>query len=257
MAMATIAFSGSTYPTANVFYPYIMNVKIALKQAIESGDKHLIPMASAMLDKFNKYWEKRNNVIVIATILDPRFKMRYIEWCFAQMYDSARSQNLIHAINSELELLYKVVEINYRDKVTVLTGRTESASSSKDTTNSLASVVSSGFQLFLQSNATEGSKSELLIYLDEPNVPINDKDFKLLDFWKVNAHRFLVVSTLAKKFLVVLASSVSSESTFSTSGRILDDYRSSLHLEMVQALVCASSWIRGSDRDINPPLWLV
>jgi hypothetical protein len=70
--------------------------------------------------------------------------------------------------------------------------------------------------------------------------------FDLLNYWKVNSHRFPVVSSMAKRFLAVLASSVSSESTFSTGGRILDDYKSSLKPATVQALVCASSWIRGS-----------
>ncbi|VAI62344.1 unnamed protein product [Triticum turgidum subsp. durum] len=51
---------------------------------------------------------------------------------------------------------------------------------------------------------------------------------------------------MAKKFLTIPATSVSSESTFSTSGRILDDYRSSLSQNMVEALVCASSYIKGS-----------
>jgi hypothetical protein len=46
---------------------------------------------------------------------------------------------------------------------------------------------------------------------------------------------------MAKKFLAVPASSVSSESTFSCGGRVLDDYRSSLKPATVQALVCASS----------------
>jgi hypothetical protein len=70
----------------------------------------------------------------------------------------------------------------------------------------------------------------------------------------VNAHRFPVVSSIAMKFLAVLASSVSFESTFSCEGRILDDYRSSLKPATVQALVCASSWIRGSK---SPPVILV
>ena len=59
---------------------------------------------------------------------------------------------------------------------------------------------------------------------------------------------------MAKMFLAVHASSVSSESTFSTGGRILDDYRSSLKPSTVQALVCASSWIRGSQ---SSPIILV
>ena len=39
---------------------------------------YLKKMGAAMLDKFDKYWEEKNNVMVISTILDPRFKMRYI-----------------------------------------------------------------------------------------------------------------------------------------------------------------------------------
>jgi hypothetical protein len=96
----------------------------------------------------------------------------------------------------------------------------------------------------------------LLIYLDEPNEPIDNKHFNLLRYWNVNCHRFPVVSTLAKRFLAVPVSSVSSECTFSTAGRVLDDYRSSLKPATVQALVCASSWIRGTCTydDNNHPL---
>jgi hypothetical protein len=48
MAGATTAFSGSLYPTANVFYPYIVKVKIALIGAKNSGDPYLWSMAAAM-----------------------------------------------------------------------------------------------------------------------------------------------------------------------------------------------------------------
>lgn len=51
---------------------------------------------------------------------------------------------------------------------------------------------------------------------------------------------------MAKNFLTIPASSVSSESTFSAGGRVLSDYRSSLCPTMVEALICASSWIRGA-----------
>jgi hypothetical protein len=69
MAEASTAFSASTYPTANVFYPYIINVNIAVKLAQQSGDAYMVSMADAMLNKFDKYWELRNNVMVIAIIL--------------------------------------------------------------------------------------------------------------------------------------------------------------------------------------------
>jgi hypothetical protein len=51
---------------------------------------------------------------------------------------------------------------------------------------------------------------------------------------------------MAKKFLNMPATFVSSESTFSTGGQTLDDYRSSLSPSMVEALICSSSWIRGA-----------
>jgi hypothetical protein len=77
-------------------------------------------------------------------------------------------------------------------------------------------------------------------------VSLADKEFDLLNWWKVNSHRFPVVSRMAKKFLTVPATSVSSESTFSIGGRTLYDYRSSPSPSMVEALVCSSSWIRGA-----------
>jgi hypothetical protein len=65
MAGATTSFSGSLYPTANVFYPYIVKVKIALLTAQKSSDAYLRCTAAAMLEKFNKYWEVRNSVMVM------------------------------------------------------------------------------------------------------------------------------------------------------------------------------------------------
>jgi hypothetical protein len=245
MAGATTAFLGSVYPTANVFYPYLLKVKLALLNAKNSEDPYLKKMGAAMLDKFNKYWEEKNNVMVIATILDPRFKMRYIEFYFKMLYDSSQCQHEVADIKNELEELYKKHELGLRREMggSSSSSTTQSASSSKQTTSSMACLVSREFESFLESSASETSKSELLIYLDEANHPLNDKNFNLLHYWKVNALRFPVVSTMAKKFLAVPASSVSSESTFSCGGRVLDDYRSSLKPATVQALVCASSWI--------------
>jgi hypothetical protein len=49
-------------------------------------------VGAAMLDKFDKYWKVKNNVMVIVTILDPRFKMGYIQFYFSQLYDSSRCE---------------------------------------------------------------------------------------------------------------------------------------------------------------------
>ena len=129
---ATTAFSGSVYPTANVFYPYILKVKIALLKAKNSDDPYLKKMGAAMLDKFDKYWEEKNNVMVIATILDPRFKMRYIQFYFNGLYGPTRCEQEVADIKKELEELYKKHELEQRRKIggSNSLSTTQSASSS-------------------------------------------------------------------------------------------------------------------------------
>jgi hypothetical protein len=135
---------------------------------------------------------------------------------------------------------------------------TQSGSSSMGINSSLSAIVPDEFQNYLESSDIEGSKSELIIYLDEPNAPTSDKNFTLLRYCQRHAHRFPVVSSMAKRFLLVQASSVSSESTFSTGGRVVDDYRSSFKPSTFQALIFASSWIGGSHmRKVHLFLWYV
>ncbi|WVZ74059.1 hypothetical protein U9M48_022286 [Paspalum notatum var. saurae] len=89
---------------------------------------------------------------------------------------------------------------------------------------------------YLSSTEANPSKSELLIYLDETNVSLADKEFDLLIWWKVNSHRFPWCRGWQLSFLTTPTTSMSSESNFSTGGRTLDDYRISLSPYMVEAL---------------------
>jgi hypothetical protein len=232
LAKVTTSLSASTYPTANLFYPHIIDVKIALRAAMSSSSLHLRKMGTAIMEKFNKYWEEKNNVMVIATILDPRYKMRYIEWCFGKIFNGDQVRFEIDEVQGELEKLFEDCELQHRERKAAQNKNSARSSLSNDRTLSLPSA-SCEFQTFLSSTKANPSKSELLIYLDEMNVSLADKKFDLLSWWKVNSHRFPVVSRMAKKFLTVPATSVSSKSTFSTRGRTLDDYRSSLSPSMV------------------------
>ena len=240
LAKVTTTLSASSYPTANLFYHHIVDVQIALRAAMFSNNLNLKKMGTAMMEKFNKYWEEKNNVMVVATILDPRYKMRYIEWCFGRIFDVDQSGFEIQEVRAELEKLYEECELQHREKKAAQSKSNASSSLTIDRWCGLPSAACE-FQSYLSSTEANPSKSELLIYLDELNVSLEDKEFDLLNWWKVNSHRFPVVSKMAKKFLTVPATSVSSESTFSTGGRTLDDYRSSLSPSTVEALICASS----------------
>ncbi|CAL5185132.1 unnamed protein product [Lathyrus oleraceus] len=51
---------------------------------------------------------------------------------------------------------------------------------------------------------------------------------------------------MAKDILATPVSTVASESDFSTGGRVIETYRSSLTAEMAEALICTQNWLRPS-----------
>jgi len=60
----------------------------------------------------------------------------------------------------------------------------------------------------------------------------------------MHSTKYPVVSRMARDVFAAPASTVASESAFSTSGRIVSDYRSRLTSKKVQALVCLQDWLR-------------
>uniref|UniRef100_A0A251T751 Putative HAT dimerization domain, Ribonuclease H-like domain protein n=1 Tax=Helianthus annuus TaxID=4232 RepID=A0A251T751_HELAN len=50
---------------------------------------------------------------------------------------------------------------------------------------------------------------------------------------------------MARDFLTIPVSTVASESTFSASGRVLNEHRSSLGKDTVEALICTKDWLYG------------
>jgi hypothetical protein len=93
--------------------------------------------------------------------------------------------------------------------------------------------------------SSNNTKSELDKYLAEETEDTEMK-IDLLVWWKASEQRFPILSRLARDVLAIPISSVASESAFSTSGRILDDFRSSLTPFMLEALVCTQDWLRWS-----------
>ena len=87
-------------------------------------------------------------------------------------------------------------------------------------------------------------KSDLDSYLSESCVEmIEEGKFDILKWWRLNAERFPILSKMARDLLAISISIVASEYAFSTSGRVLDAFRSSLTPKLVEALICVQAWI--------------
>jgi hypothetical protein len=81
--------------------------------------------------------------------------------------------------------------------------------------------------------------------LHEPKYLEKNTTFEIHSFWKGNEIRYREVAVMAHDILSIHISIVASEFIFSISGRVIDQYRSSLKPDIVEALVCTRDWLYG------------
>ncbi|KAK1258107.1 hypothetical protein QJS04_geneDACA012297 [Acorus gramineus] len=75
------------------------------------------------------------------------------------------------------------------------------------------------------------------------------ENFDLLQWWKAHEVTFPVLSIMARDLLTPPVSTVASESSFSTSGRILSERRTRLAASSLEALICLKDWSDADERN--------
>jgi hypothetical protein len=71
-----------------------------------------------------------------------------------------------------------------------------------------------------------------------------NSNFDILNWWRVNSTKFLIVAKIAWDVLAIPITTVASKLAFSTGGRMLDPFRSSLAPRTVEVLICSQNWLR-------------
>ncbi|XP_050877129.1 zinc finger BED domain-containing protein RICESLEEPER 2-like [Lathyrus oleraceus] len=170
--------------------------------------------------------DKMNKMIYFGIILDPRYKLSYIEWALKDMYGVGSK------FGSDLPL------------------GSGGNNVSNDETNAFAARSSlmaraDAFEQHLKEQDSIDQQNELEVYNSSKCVK-RDPNFDILVWWKRNSIEYPILSTMAKDILATPVSTVASESAFSTGGRVIETYRSSLTTEMAEALICTQNWLRPS-----------
>ncbi|XP_021827214.1 zinc finger BED domain-containing protein RICESLEEPER 1-like [Prunus avium] len=214
----TCLFSGTKYPTANLYFPQVFVVEDTLRKAKVDSDSFMKFMATQMMEKFDKlYGYNSEEMTKVRDMLFSLFDL------YVRIYSTSESVSGTSSVSS-----------GARSHVDDMVSK-----ECLDVMKEFDNFESEEF-------TTSAQKTQLQLYLDEPKV---DKKTKLnvLDFWKANQFRYPELSILARDLLSIPISTVASESAFSVGGRVLDQYRSALKPENIEALICTRDWIFGEE----------
>jgi hypothetical protein len=243
----TTLFSGTTYPTANLYFSGVWRIQMKIKEVacvfhseFENQDQ-VCCMAKRMKVKFDKYWTSYSVILSFAVILDPRFKLQFVEYCYGKLFGSD-GEKLANDILDKLKAFFQEY---------LKSSKEISGSSSQSSVRGSPQITSSDFADFgkFQSKLCGPSRkeSDLQSYLDEPKLDHKKyEDLDILEYWKANEGKYPEVAMMARDVLSIPITTVASESSFSIGGRILDKYRSTLLPDNVEALLCTHDWLCGT-----------
>ncbi|KAM0063229.1 putative transcription factor/ chromatin remodeling BED-type(Zn) family [Helianthus debilis subsp. tardiflorus] len=239
--------SQSKYPTSNVFFPEICDVHIQLIDYCKNPDEFISSLATEMKIKFDKYWNKSGLGLAIAAILDPRFKMKLVEYYYKQIYDTEAPER-IREVSEGISNLFNEYSVDLGGSVDDVAGK---GGSGLIGTSNAAQDRLRGFDKFLNETSNQQSGgSDLDKYLEEPVFPRN-YDFNILNWWKVHTPRYPILSTMVRDILGVPVSTLTADLAFSTGGRVIDNHLRSVDPDIRQALICGQDWLRMEPEDTN------
>nr|XP_016481821.1 PREDICTED: zinc finger BED domain-containing protein RICESLEEPER 2-like [Nicotiana tabacum] len=232
----TEQFSETQYPTSSQYFTKVCEIKLELEAWVKELNPLISDMTSAMLLKFKKYWDGVHILIGVASIFDPRYKMRLVKFFIPLIYGEEASTK-IQEVRSNCYDLFQ----DYKSKLSA--PHDSLASSSSEVTSFTQGDRLSSFDRFVASTgATVEKRSELDMYLEEDLLP-RTPSFDNLSWWKTNGLKFPTLQKMARDLLAIPVSSVASESAFTTSGRLISPHRSRLHPTTLEALMCARTWL--------------
>lgn len=108
----TELFSGSDYPTSNLYFGNVWKMLMLLNELNRSDDDLLRAMSIEMKYKFDKYWFNSEEddcgmLFAFAVILDPRCKLPVLKYCYESLYGNVEAALKVTDIKLKLERLYK------------------------------------------------------------------------------------------------------------------------------------------------------
>ncbi|KAF7838915.1 zinc finger BED domain-containing protein RICESLEEPER 2-like [Senna tora] len=232
----TLRFSGSLYVTSNSCFHDIAHVHTMLQASVVHQD----PLIGEMAKKIKL-----------------KYKFGYVNNTFNDIYDN--DPILCESMKKVKDTLYLLYD-KYSVGVVGEQSKHEEESGDSGAVNHPRDLPMPDFDT---ANPNPKGKwwsgrikhpSDQKIDLDkylETDAMDDAPSFDVLTWWRENATKYKVVSLIARDVLAIPVSTVASESAFSTSGRVLDVFRSSLSPKMTEALICTQNLLSLTEFNFN------
>lgn len=241
------------YPTSNTFFHEVWKIQFELMNAAMSPDLFTRNLTKPLKDRFDSYWKDCNLVLAVAVVMDPRFKMKLVEFSFSRIYGDD-AETWIKLVDEGLHELYLDYVLQSLPPPTFLDEAGESvikAEISQDDGLLSGADGLSDFDIYISEIMSSNQmKSELDQYLEESLLP-RVQDFDALGWWKLNRLKYPTLSRMASDVLSIPVSTVASDSVFDTADRKMDSFRSTLRPTTLEALLCSKDWLKYESPDIS------
>ncbi|KAF5466785.1 hypothetical protein F2P56_016681 [Juglans regia] len=238
-----------SYPATNTFFLEVSKLQIELTHAATSQDPFVSNLIKPLQEKFDKYWKDCYLVLAIAVVLDPRFKMKLVEFTLSKIYGE-NADSWMRAVKDSVHELF-LEHIAQAHPLPALEegnegiAKTETQQEGSQEGSHVSTVDGlSDFETYINEiTSSQHMKSELDQYLEESLLP-RAQEFDILDWWKLNKLKYPTLSKMASDVLSIPVCTVSPDCVFDTEVRKMDNYRSSLHPVTLEALVCTKDWFQ-------------
>ncbi|XP_022749645.1 zinc finger BED domain-containing protein DAYSLEEPER-like [Durio zibethinus] len=235
----------TTSPTAITFFHEAWKIHADLGRSIINEDPFISNLAKSMQEKIDKYWKDCSVVLALAVVMDPRFKMKLVEFSFTKIYGEDAPTHIkivddgIHELFLEYVALPLPLTPTYAEEGNAgNNGKTDESHQG----NLLSDHGLNDFDAYIMETTSQQMKSELDQYLEESLLP-RVQEFDLLGWWKLNKIKYPTLSKMARDIFSIPVSAAAPDSVFDITYKQLDEYRSSLRPETVEALICAKDWL--------------
>ena len=227
MEKATKLLSAARYPTWGLIRRVFLGLQVFLKRYVEDVTFSECIMASSMLQKIEEYWTILDDLSMVSTVLDSRYKL----------VDFPEGEKTISAINTIRMLIDSYLANDTSITLNLSTIHMTNNETQENLQDFFATLSQSNNRIQLTTN--QRSNNELDRYLTDSASPETDP----LIWWHAHALEFPILSKIARDYLAIQATSVSCEQVFSVAGNTITKRRNRLNPTITRASLCLKSWM--------------